>query len=108
MIESAGTSLIFGTISPDKSNPLIPENADILSVEYKIMGENEWVDIRSVMRYDPFIPAIAQTFRAFTTMGTTYFAHIEFTSGEVNTLFNYVMNYQIDKIRVTYAENQVA
>lgn len=107
-VENAGSSILFSVINSDESDPFIPENADVISVEYRIAGETDWTDIRSVMKYDAFIPAISQTFRAFTYEGYTYFALVEFLSGGFNTFFNYVINYQIVSLRVTYVDESAA
>lgn len=107
-VEFLGTAILFSLLNRDENNPIIPDNTDILSVEFNIIDENIWTDIRSAMKYDPFIPAMAQTFKAFRSLGSTYLAMINFPSGELNSLYYDVMNYKIDKIRVTYAENTVA
>ncbi len=108
MIESSGSTLLFTTINFDPENPFLPDNADIRSVEYSIVGEEGWNDIRSVMKYDPSNPVIVQLFRTFSIDDITYFALVDFFKGGYNTFYDYVVNYQIEKIRVTYAEDTAA
>lgn len=107
-IETTGSSLIFSVMNPENGEPLVPENADVTCVEFCITGTDEWTDIRAVMKYDPYTIATAHTFRAFTYMGFTYIALVDFPSGELNEFYNHAVNYRINKLRVTYAENAVA
>lgn len=108
VIETADTMLLFSVINADENNPFIPDETEIISVEYSIIGENGWTDIRSAMKYDPYIPAIAQTFKTFTSFGATYLALVNFSSGECNRLYYDAVNYKVDKLRVTYAVDTAA
>ena len=73
-----------------------------------LFGEDEWTDIRSIMKYNPYITVISQTLKTFTCDGCNYFAVVDFPSGEFNEFYQHVMSYRINKISVTYAENTVA
>lgn len=106
--EAVNSMILFSIMNNDENNPLIPENTDILSVEYGITGEKDWTDIRSAMKYDPYIPAFAQTFRTFDSLGTTYLAIVNFPANEYNSLYYHAVNYNIDRLRITYAENTAA
>jgi len=106
--EVTGSAVLFGVMNSDKNNPLIPDNTDILSVEYCVMGEEGWTDIRSAMKYDPYTIATAQTFRTFSSYGTTYFALVNYPFKEYNSLYYRAINYQISMLRVTYVDNSAA
>ncbi|MEE1011601.1 MAG: hypothetical protein U0L11_06155 [Acutalibacteraceae bacterium] len=108
MIETSGTSLVFSVMNSDENTPFFPDNTDIISVEYNLFGEDEWTDIRSIMKYNPYITVISQTLKTFTCDGCNYFAVVDFPSGEFNEFYQHVMSYRINKISVTYAENTVA
>lgn len=107
-VEASDSSVLFGITNPDENNPIIPDNTDIISVEYKPYGEEEWTDIRSAMKYDPFIPAVAHTFKTFSSYGTTYLASVIYPSGQYNSLYYWAINYQISMIRVTYVDGSAA
>ena len=108
IVEVSESTILFGIMNSDENNPIIPDNTDILTVEFKIDNEESWTDIRSAMKYDPYIVTVSQTFRAFCCGGTTYLAFIDFPSGLYSSLYYGAMNYQIEKIRVTYVDNSAA
>ncbi len=107
-IEASGSTFVFSFMINDPENPIIPVNADVQSVEYKISGDDKWTDIRSIMKYDISVPVLSQTFRVFVSDGIGYFALVDFYRNQVNAFHSYVMSYQIEKLRVTYAETSAA
>lgn len=107
MIELSGTSLLFCIINSDEEDMFFPDNTDIISVEFNLSNNDEWTDIRSVMKYNPYVPAISQTFKTFTCDGLSYFAAIDYPTGEFNEFYHHVMNYRVNNLRVTYADNTV-
>lgn len=108
IVEVSDSSVLFGITNADENNPIIPDNTDILAVEYKSIYDEEWIDIRSVMKYDPFIPALAQTFKTFRSYGTTYLAHVDYPLKVYNSLYYWAINYQISMLRVTYVDSSAA
>lgn len=108
IVEVSESTILFGIMNSDENNPIIPDNTDILTVEFKIDNEESWTDIRSAMKYDPYIVAVSQTFRAFCYGGTTYLAFIDFPAGSYSSLYYGAMNYRINKLRVTYVDNSAA
>jgi len=106
-IEPTDKAILFAAVNPDTDNPIIPDNADILSVEYYAATEKEWSNLRAVMKYDPYVPAFAHNLITFTSMGYTYFASVEYPSGTFNELYYLSMNSQIEKVRVTFAVEPV-
>lgn len=103
MIDVSNLVLSFMVSDFMFDTPPIPEGADIKSVEFSITGEEGWTDIRSIMQYDISVPVISQTLRAFRADESTYIAFVDFYSGIYNKFYDYIFNYQVDKLRVVYA-----
>ena len=97
------SSIVFSVIK-NEENPVIPDNAQIKSIEYTIFGEEGWNDFGSIMKYDPSVPVVVQYLRTFTYDGITYFALVDFCSGGFSDFYNYSVNYQFEKLRVTFVE----
>ncbi len=102
MIDITNLIITFMVCDFEFDTPPIPACSDIKRVEFIVSGESEWTDIRSILKYDVTVPVLVHTFRAFNTDGVTYVAQIDFYSGSYNKFYDYTMNYQIEKIRVTY------
>lgn len=98
-IDNTGTGFIFSV----SDSRFVPENADIIKVEFRVRGENSWVDIKSIMKYDISVPVLIQTFRSFCIDNFTYLASVDYYTGVYNKFYDYAINYQIEKLRITYA-----
>lgn len=98
-VESTGSGYLFSVAD----NGSVPENADIKKVEFYVSVENNWVDIRSIMKYDYSVPVLIQTFRSFCVDNFIYLACVDYYTGIFNKFYDYAINYQVEKLRITYA-----
>lgn len=99
-VEISSSTILFSTMSSDDSP--IKDGTNIVSVEFSTAEEEGWIDIMSIMKYDISVPVCSQTFRAFDIDGFIYIALVQFVAGGRNKFMDYVTNYQIEKLRVTF------
>ncbi|MBQ3045620.1 MAG: hypothetical protein IJO03_01010 [Clostridia bacterium] len=83
-------------------SPPVPEGADIKKIEFNLIGEESWTDIRTLLKYDVSVPVLVQNLRAFQADGATYIAQVDFYSGKYNEFYDLATNCLIDKLRVVY------
>lgn len=88
----------------------IPYDAEIQKIELHIANEEcpEWLDIRDMINYDPFNPYIINMSKQFyePEIVITVFCRIYFIK-DFNKIIDYINGFQLEKIRITYAENAV-
>ena len=99
-IDNTGTGFLF---SIGENGP-IPENVDIIKIECYVIPEDEWVDIKAIMKYDYTVPVLTQTFRTFVADGCVFLGYIEYFTSVLNKFYTYAASNQVQKLRITYAE----
>lgn len=88
----------------------IPYDAEIQKIELQITNEEcpEWLDLRDMINYDPINPYVVNMFRPFydNEMSMTVFCRVNFIK-EFNKFVGFINGFQLEKVRITYAENAV-
>lgn len=92
-------------LNNDEGEPYVPEGAQILSVEYKIISEDSvWTDIRDMIKYGYHYPYVINQHKSYYSenFGGIVTATVTFINEMKNEFFDAAANYQIDAIRIKY------
>lgn len=90
-------------------SPIIPDNAKLINLEAKITynGEERWIDLKNMLKYDFSSPYHIMVDRAFIVEGvpySTYLAIISYTPNHENFFYKAVLKNQAYALRVTFEE----
>lgn len=106
-------SIQFYIMHVSFENPPIAEGAEIHSVEMKVDIDgidysSKWIDIRDMIKYDPYAPYVCQNNRAFyeSDSDRTCVAFVTFIHN-TNRFFDAANHGGIMKLRVTFSEPKV-
>lgn len=110
LIETENTMMRFFVCNYAFDTPPIADGAEIVSVEMKagLDGvDDEWVDLRDMLKYDKYTPYFLHVFHALydESMDGVCVCVADFYTGDLNIFSIGATSYQIPKIRVTFVEN---
>lgn len=110
MIETDNTMMRFFVCNYAFETPPVADGAEIIRVEMKaeLDGvDDEWVDLRDMLKFDKYTPYFVHEFRAFydESMDCVCVSVADFYTGNLNIFAVGATSYQIPKIRVTFVEN---
>lgn len=106
MTEASGNVLLIYQYNFIPETPPLPEGTEIVKMEYNLItqAEDEWTDIRDMLKFDPYSPYLVQMYKTFIYADSTYLAVINFYNNFDNELLFAASCGMVSKIRVTYIE----
>lgn len=88
--------------------PPVPDNAKLVSLEAKmpVNGEETWVDLKMMIKYENYTPYIYIMDRVFTEAETAYLAVIFYENNKGNFFYTAVNKNQVSALRVTFIDEE--